>query len=72
MSRSTLEIFKKLPQTNCSTCLLPSCLAFASALMSGRKKVIDYPDLSPERVAELSAELFTLDSMEIEQAEFVD
>jgi hypothetical protein len=40
--------------------------------MSGRKKVIDYPDLSPERVAELSAELFTLDSMEIEQAEFVD
>jgi len=72
MSRTALEIFRKLPQTNCAKCLLPSCLAFAAALIAGRKKVGDCPDLAPEIAAELSAEFCTSNPMEIEQAEFVD
>jgi len=72
MVRTAIDIFRKLPQTNCSKCLLPSCLAFAAALIAGRKKVGDCPDLAPEIAAELSAELCVRDPMEIEQAEFVD
>jgi hypothetical protein len=72
MSPSALEIFKKLPQTDCSKCLLPSCLAFAAALITGRKKVRDCPDLTPEIAAQLSAMLSSSGSMEIGQAEFVD
>jgi len=72
MSPTALEIYRKLPQTNCAKCLLPSCLAFAAALTAGRKKVRDCPDLMPEIAAELVASLSPPDPMEIEQAEFVD
>ncbi len=41
-----LEIYKLLPQTNCMRCTLPSCLAFAAALLSGQKKLTDCPTLS--------------------------
>ena len=72
MSLSALEIYRKLPQTNCAKCLLPSCLAFAAALIAGRKRVRDCPDLTPEMASELSAKLSPPDPMETEQAEFVD
>ena len=72
MGRTALEIFKKLPQTNCAKCLLPSCLAFAAALLRGRKKVKDCPDLTPEIASQLSAMLQRPGGIEIEQAEFVD
>jgi hypothetical protein len=72
MSPTALEIYRKLPQTNCAKCLLPSCLAFAAALTAGRKKVGDCPDLMPETAAELAANLSLPDPIEIEQAEFVD
>ena len=71
MSLTVLEIFRKLPQTNCSKCLLPSCLAFAAALIAGRKKVRDCPDLTPDNGAQLSA-LLQGPPMEVEQAEFLD
>jgi len=72
MALTVLEIFKKLPQTNCSKCLLPSCLAFAAALIAGRKKVQDCPDLTPENAKQLSTTLQSSGSTEIVQAEFVD
>jgi len=72
MTLPALEIYRKLPQTNCGKCQLPSCLAFAAAIAAGRKKLKDCPDLSPEGMAELSAKLYKPDAMEIEQAQFVD
>ncbi len=72
MPLSALDIYKKLPQTNCGKCQLPSCLAFAAAIVSGRKKLKDCPDLTPESMAELSAELLKPNPMETEQALFVD
>ena len=66
------EIYRKLPQTNCAKCLLPSCLAFAAALIAGRKKVRDCPDLMPEIAVELTANFSPPDPMEIEQAQFID
>ena len=36
MALSGLEIFKKLPKTNCKDCGFPTCLAFAMQLAAGK------------------------------------
>jgi hypothetical protein len=72
MPVSVLAIYKKLPQTNCGKCQLPSCLAFAAAILAGSRKLQECPDLAPESMAELSAKLQRPDPMESEQALFVD
>jgi len=72
MPLTALDIYKKLPQTNCGKCQLPSCLAFAAAIHANRKKLQECPELTPEIRAELSAKLNKPDPMEIEQALFVD
>ena len=36
---TVIDVYKILPQTNCGKCLLPSCLAFAAAVVAGRKKL---------------------------------
>jgi len=41
--KNPLEIYKILPGTNCGQCFLPSCLAFAAAVVSGAKKLADCP-----------------------------
>lgn len=41
-----LEIYKILPQSNCSRCLLPSCLAFAAAVVAGQRRLADCPELA--------------------------
>lgn len=43
-----LEIYKLLPQTNCRQCYLPSCLAFAAAVVKGDKKITDCPFVGAE------------------------
>ena len=71
--RTPLEIYKELPKTNCGQCLLPSCLAFAAAVVAGSKKLRECPALPPEKLAALApAEPVGPDSREVEQAEFVD
>ena len=75
MSKTTLtalDIYKVLPQTNCGKCYLPSCLAFAGAVIGGRKKMADCPDLDPKIIAEFSAKFESPGSREIDQAEFID
>lgn len=47
-----LEIYKLLPQSNCRQCYLPSCLAFATAVFRGEKKLADCPFLSAETAAQ--------------------
>ncbi len=69
---TALEIYKMLPQTNCSKCLLPSCLAFAAAVLAGRKKLNDCPDLSPDIIAKISATFQQSDDMKVNHAEFID
>ena len=69
---TVLEIYKVLPQTNCSKCFLPSCLAFAAAVLAGSKKLQDCPDLAPEIVASLAARVEKHDDLKIDQAEFID
>ncbi len=47
-----LEVYKLLPQTNCRQCGLPTCLAFAVAVMQGQKRLADCPPLDGEVAAQ--------------------
>jgi acetyl-CoA decarbonylase/synthase complex subunit gamma len=54
MALSGLEIFKKLPKTNCKECGFPTCLAFAMQLAAGKIELDKCPHVSEEVKAELS------------------
>jgi len=38
-SISVLDIYRRLPQTNCGLCLLPTCFAFAAAVFRGESVI---------------------------------
>jgi acetyl-CoA decarbonylase/synthase complex subunit gamma len=54
MALSGIEIFKKLPQTNCGDCGVPTCLAFAMKLAAAQAELDTCPHVSEEAKAELS------------------
>ncbi|MCK8827369.1 acetyl-CoA decarbonylase/synthase complex subunit gamma [Natroniella acetigena] len=55
MGLTGLEIYKKLPQTNCGECGSPTCLAFAMQLAEGKAELSECPDVSDEAKAALDA-----------------
>lgn len=69
--RTPLEIYKHLPQTNCGRCYLPSCLAFAAAVIAGTKKPADCPHLSESQQSRLTAGLQLRTRLEPNQEEFI-
>lgn len=50
--KTPFDIYKLLPQSNCRQCHLPSCLAFATAVLKGEKKLGDCPFLSATAAAQ--------------------
>jgi len=58
MALTGIQIFKLLPQTNCKECGVPTCLAFAMNLASGKAELDACPyvsDEAREKLAEASA-----------------
>lgn len=58
MALTGIQIFKLLPQTNCKECGVPTCLAFAMNLASGKAELDSCPYVSAEareKLAEASA-----------------
>ncbi|MCK8823745.1 acetyl-CoA decarbonylase/synthase complex subunit gamma [Fuchsiella alkaliacetigena] len=55
MGLTGLEIYKKLPQTNCGECGPPTCLAFAMQLAEGKAELSECPDVSDEAKEALAA-----------------
>jgi len=58
MPLTGIEIFKLLPKTNCGDCGVPTCLAFAMQLASGKVELSTCPHVSEEskeKLAEASA-----------------
>jgi len=53
MALTGLDIYKKLPQTNCGECGVPTCLAFAMKLAGGQAELTACPHVSEEAIAEL-------------------
>jgi acetyl-CoA decarbonylase/synthase complex subunit gamma len=54
MGLSGLDIFKKLPKTNCKECGFPTCLAFAMKLAAGQTALDECPYVTDEVRAELA------------------
>jgi acetyl-CoA decarbonylase/synthase complex subunit gamma len=54
MALSGLDIFKKLPKTNCKKCNLPTCLAFAMQVAAGKTEISSCPDVSDDVVAQIA------------------
>ena len=52
MIRNPLEVYKILPKSNCGDCYLPTCLAFAAAVIRGDKQLADCPHLKKDGEAE--------------------
>ena len=58
MALTGIQIFKLLPKTNCKECGVPTCLAFAMNLASGKAELDSCPyvsDEAREKLAEASA-----------------
>ena len=58
MGLTGIQIFKLLPKTNCGECGVPTCLAFAMNLASGKAELESCPyvsDEAKEQLAEASA-----------------
>ncbi len=53
MALTGIEIFKKLPKTNCAECGVPTCLAFAMKLAAGQAELSACPYVSEEAKAAL-------------------
>ena len=71
MALTPLEIYKVLEKSNCKRCMLPSCLAFAAAVVGGQKKLDDCPSLSEAVKKSLSVNLEKRSTVEPQQAEFM-
>jgi len=54
MPLTGIEIFKLLPKTNCGDCGVPTCLAFAMQLASGKVELSACPHVSDESKEKLS------------------
>jgi len=54
MPLTGIEIFKLLPKTNCGECGVPTCLAFAMQLATGKAELSACPHVSEEAKAQLT------------------
>ena len=54
MALTGIQIFKLLPKTNCKECGVPTCLAFAMNLASGKGELDSCPYVSEEARAQLA------------------
>jgi len=55
MALTGIEIFKMLPKTNCGKCGVPTCLAFAMSLATGKAELASCPILDDESRSKLEA-----------------
>lgn len=74
MSRITspIDIYRRLPQTNCRECGFPSCFAFATAVLKGERPVTACPALRPEDAQQIVSMVATLPDIDTVRSGIVD
>jgi hypothetical protein len=70
--KSPLEIYQLLPQTNCRRCHLPTCFAFATAVIRGERQLADCPQLNSDHAREMNARIDTLPPIDHVRAGIID
>lgn len=69
--KNPLELYRYLNKSNCGQCLVPSCMAFAVAVIQGRKGLADCPHLDQTVLNELSCDIVNRGTMEVEQQQIL-
>ena len=69
--KSPLELYKLLNKSNCRQCLLPSCMAFAVAVIQGGKHLEDCPHLDSCLIKDLQQEVAPRSFLADDQMEIV-
>jgi len=70
--KNPLEIYAALTKTNCGQCGVPSCMAFAAAVLQGQKKLAACPYLEPAAAVRLSQGIVRRRSLEDEQLQAIE
>lgn len=70
--KSPIDIYRRLPQTNCRSCGFPSCFAFATAVLRGERTVTSCPTLSTEDAEQIVALAAPLPDIEEVRSGIVD
>src|SRR5512145_439442 len=70
--KSPIDIYRRLPQTNCRSCGFASCFAFATAVLQGERKVTGCPTLSREDAEKIIALVETLPDIDTVRSEIVE
>ena len=65
--KNPLELYKYLEKSNCRMCGVPSCLAFAAAVIQGQKRLGDCPAIPKETLEELQSRLGQKETLEDDQ-----
>ncbi len=69
--KTPLDLYKLLDKSNCRQCMLPSCMAFAVAVIQGGKQLTNCPHLDPAIAAELQPGLAPKTFLADDQEEIV-
>lgn len=67
--KNPLELYKHLDKSNCKRCMLPSCMAFAVAVIQGQKTLSDCPTIDIDTIEKLSGSIVNRTSPEDEQGQ---
>ncbi|MBU2538301.1 MAG: Fe-S cluster protein, partial [Proteobacteria bacterium] len=70
--KNPLEIYAALVKTNCGECGVPSCMAFAAAVLQGQKKIAACPYLDSAVVAQLSQRIVQRRSLEDDHQQAIE
>ena len=65
--KNPLELYRYLAKSNCKKCLLPSCMAFAVAVIQKQKSLDDCPYLDSATKSEISGDIVNRNTLEDEQ-----
>lgn len=67
--KNPYDLYKLLQKSNCRQCYLPSCMAFAAAVIQGEKRLGDCPHLDPQTIAALGGAVTPRRNLEDDQEE---
>jgi hypothetical protein len=70
--KNPLEIYAALAKTNCGQCGVPSCMAFAAAVLQGQKKVSACPYLDSGIAKQLGQRIVRRKSLEDDHQQAID
>jgi len=67
-----LQLYKLLPKTNCRQCQVPTCMAFAAAVIKGQKRLDNCPHLDSDIIERFDVKTHKRETIEQQQEQLVE